>query len=879
MKQFFLLPLVGLALTVQAQNFPYQDKSLSAQERAADLVSRMTIREKVSLMSDGSPEVKRVGIKRYNWWNEALHGVGRAGMATVLPQPIGMAATFDPDLLLQAYTAVSDEARAKHAQSASQGSYARYQGLTFWTPTVNILRDPRWGRGIETYGEDPYLASVMGVAVVKGLQGPEGEKYDKLHACAKHFAVHSGPEWNRHSFNAENISIRELYETYLPPFKALVQDAKVKEVMCAYNAFEGDPCCGSDRLLTQILRNQWGFEGIVVSDCGAIDDFYNGRGHHTHADKASAAAAAVISGTDLDCGGTYGALTDALKQGHITEEQINVSLTRLMKARFELGEMDDLQDVSWAQIPASVVASDEHDALALQLAREGMTLLTNKDGILPLKRGSGLTVAVVGPNANDSVMQWGNYNGTPRRTITALEGIRRALGKNDRLIYVKGCDRVERTLLESTFNDCQIDGQVGFRATYWNNKKFEGQPAATVHCSTPMQLCTSGATVFAPGVNLTNFTATYESTFTPQKDGEVNLDFYYCGKITILVDGQEVKSFRTNHGSRAGGHKMKVNAGQAYALQFNFEYSMGDAQLNFDLGFKEDVNIAQAVDEAKKADVIVFVGGISPSLEGEEMGVNLPGFKRGDRTEIELPDIQREMIQALCQTGKPVVYVNCSGSAIAMVPEVERCAAVLQAWYPGQSGGQALAEVLFGDYNPSGRLPLTIYKSLAQLPDFEDYNMAGRTYRYMTQEPLFPFGYGLSYSTFSYGTPALSSAKVMADEANAHLAKGSEAAATPMVTLTVPVTNTSSVDGDEIVQVYLRKPSDSEGPLKTLRAFQRVHVPAGKTVSVSLPLTASQLEWWDNGTNTLRVTAGQYDLLVGSSSRDADLQAVSLTVK
>ena len=444
-KLFYLLPLLALASCGEPS---YKDASLSPERRAELLVKELTLEEKAHLMMDGSRSVERLGIKPYNWWNEALHGVARAGLATVFPQPIGMAASFNPEMVYEVFNAVSDEARAKNTYYASQDSRERYQGLTMWTPTVNIYRDPRWGRGIETYGEDPYLTSRMGVMVVKGLQGPADGKYDKLHACAKHFAVHSGPEWNRHSFNAENIKPRDLYETYLPPFEALVKEGKVEEVMCAYNRFEGDPCCGSDRLLMQILRGEWGFDGIVVSDCGAIADFYNDRGHHTHPDAESASAAAVISGTDLECGSSYKALIESVKKGLISEETVDTSVKRLMKARFALGEMDEPEKVSWTKIPFSVVASAAHDSLALNMARESMTLLMNKDNFLPLKRG-GLTVAVMGPNANDSVMQWGNYNGMPAHTVTILDGVRNLLGTDDKLIYEQGCPWVERTLIQS----------------------------------------------------------------------------------------------------------------------------------------------------------------------------------------------------------------------------------------------------------------------------------------------------------------------------------------------------------------------------------------------------------------------------------------------
>ncbi|WP_308756986.1 xylan 1,4-beta-xylosidase [uncultured Bacteroides sp.] len=838
----------------------YKDSSYSPAERAEDLVKQLTLEEKVSLMMDNSKPVERLGIKPYNWWNEALHGVARSGWATVFPQPIGMAASFSPEALHTAFVAVSDEARAKNAAYSAEGSYKRYQGLTIWTPTVNIYRDPRWGRGIETYGEDPYLASVMGVSVVKGLQClDENEKYDKVHACAKHFAVHSGPEWNRHSFNAENISPRDLYETYLPPFEALVKEGKVKEVMCAYNRFEGEPCCGSNRLLHHILRQEWGYEGIVVSDCSAISDFHNGKGHKTHADAASASSAAVLSGTDLECGSNYRSLTEGVKRGLIDEADIDRSVKRLLQARFELGEMDDPAQVKWAQIPYSVVCSDKHDSLSLDMARKSMTLLQNKEHMLPLDR-DGITIAVMGPNANDSVMQWGNYNGIPKRTITILDGIRSALGKNSRLIYEQGCSWVERTLIRSVFNQCKSKEGAGFSARYWNNTEFEGAPVATARLTTPFRLCTSGATVFAPGVNLTDFSAIYRSVFTPQETGEVVFDFYSYGSVQLLVDGKEIGSFTNKHGSRPRAYGMHVDAGKSYDIEIKFRYFSSDAQLNFDLGFKEEADIQRSVAKVKDADVVIFAGGISPQLEGEEMGVKLPGFRGGDRTDIELPAVQREMIKALHDAGKKIVFVNCSGSPIAMEPEVEHCQAILQAWYPGQSGGKAVADVLFGDYNPAGRLPATFYRNLAQLPDFEDYDMAGHTYRFFKGEPLFPFGYGLSYTTFKYGKMRLTSSVKVGETAK----------------ITVPVTNTGSRNGEEVVQVYLKKQGETDGPIKTLRAFKRVFIPAGKTVEVELELTPKQLEWWDDATNTMRTMPNTFDVMIGGSSKDSDLQKKTL---
>ncbi|WP_308757376.1 xylan 1,4-beta-xylosidase [uncultured Bacteroides sp.] len=858
-----LIYWLPLLLLIGCSQPTYRTTSLAPEKRAELLLKELTLEEKVALMMDSSQPVERLGIKPYNWWNEALHGVARAGLATVFPQPIGMAASFSPETVYEVFDAVSDEARAKNAHYASQGSYERYQGLTMWTPTVNIYRDPRWGRGIETYGEDPYLTSRMGVMVVKGLQGTNDGKYDKLHACAKHFAVHSGPEWNRHSFNVEDLSARDLYETYLPPFEALVKEAGVKEVMCAYNRFEGKPCCGSDRLLMQILRGEWGFDGIVLSDCGAIADFYNEHGHKVSTDAGSASAAAVLSGTDLECGSSYKALVQAVREGKIDEQDIDKAVVRLLEARFALGEMDDPEQVSWTKIPFSVVASAAHDSLALDIARKSMTLLQNKDDILPLKRG-GLTVAVMGPNANDSVMQWGNYNGMPSHTVTILDGIRNALGADDKLIYEQGCSWVERTLIQSVFNQCKSAAGQGFTARYWNNVKREGDPVTTTQVTTPFHFCTSGATVFAPGVNLTDFSATYNSVLTPQQSGEVVFEIYTYGSGRLRINGEEVKRFFNTHGGRSLNYTLQVKEGTPYEIELDFEYFRSDAQLNFDIGFKKKVDIDASVARVKDADVVIFASGVSPVLEGEEMGVNLPGFKGGDRTDIELPSVQRELINALHRAGKKIILVNCSGSPIALEPETKNCEAILQAWYPGQAGGTAVAEVLFGDYNPAGRLPVTFYRNMSQLPDFEDYNMTGRTYRYMTQQPLFPFGYGLSYTTFEYGKLVLANDRIKSGEP---------------LKLTVNVTNSGQRGGEEVVQVYLKKQEDAEGPVKTLRAFKRIYIPAGKSVDVEFSLNDKELEWWDTQSNTMRVCAGKYDVMVGRSSQEQDLQHGSFVIE
>ena len=851
--------IVGIGFTtLLSAQLPYQNPNLTPEQRATDLLQRLTLEEKASLMQNASPAIPRLGIKPYEWWNEALHGVARAGLATVFPQTIGMAASFNDSLLYKVFNAVSDEARAKNRAFNDREQYKRYQGLTMWTPNVNIFRDPRWGRGQETYGEDPYLASRMGVAVVKGLQGPDTARYDKLHACAKHFAVHSGPEWNRHSFNAENIAPRDLWETYLPAFKVLVQEADVKEVMCAYNRFEGDPCCGSNRLLTQILRNDWGFKGIIVSDCGAISDFFGKKKHNTHPDAPHASADAVLNGTDLECGGNYRTLPEAVKAGLISEEQINTSVKRLLKARFELGEMET-DNHPWA-LPYSVVDCPEHRQLALQMARETMTLLQNKGNLLPLNKK--IKVAVIGPNANDSVMQWGNYNGVPSKTATLLSAIQAKLPASQ-IYYEQVCSLTDDVTLSSLFNQCSDDGKPGFSASYWNNQEFKGTPDATAQLSTPFRFTTLGATAFAPGIELTGFASRYHTVFRPVKSGSAIFRVQTNGNIKASVNGEEVLD-QTNIKNPENLYTLQVEAGQSYDIDLQFTQIKDGAYFNFDLVEETPLNLNATLARLKDADVIIFAGGISPLLEGEEMKVSAPGFKGGDRTDIDLPAAQRNVLAALKKAGKKIVFVNFSGSAMALAPEAGGCDAILQAWYPGQAGGTAVADVLFGDYNPAGRLPITFYKHTEQLPDFEDYSMQGRTYRYMKETPLFPFGYGLSYTTFSYG-------KAQADKNL--LNKGDK------LSLSIPVKNTGKRNGEEIVQVYIRRPADKEGPAKTLRAFKRVEIAKGETENVTIELPYSAFEWFDATTNTMHPLSGMYEILYGSSSKAEDLHSLQVRIQ
>lgn len=855
------LSLLIVSLFVNAQNEPFRNMTLSADERVDDLLPRLTQEEKIGLMMDVSKPVERLDIPVYNWWNEALHGVGRAGLATVFPQAVGMAATFDDQLVNRVFTAVSDEARAKFNDFRSKGKHGRYQGLTFWTPNINIFRDPRWGRGQETYGEDPYLTGQLGMAVVRGLQGPADAKYDKLHACAKHYAVHSGPEWNRHSFDAKNISSRDLWETYLPAFKNLVVDAGVKEVMCAYNRFEGEPCCSNKQLLVSILRQDWGYDGLVVSDCWAINDFFGPNRHGTHPDAKSASADAVLSGTDLECGSTYRTLADAVKNGLITEQQIDVSVRRLLKARFELGELDPSNAVPWSSIKYEVVNSKEHQALTLETARKSITLLMNKDNILPLQKE--LKIAVMGPNATDSVMQWGNYEGTPAKTVTILEGIQK---KIPGVVYEKGCDKIGSRVLESAFDKVTTpDGKAkGFAAEYWNTVDLSGPVATTQIVSNPFAFDIGGATVFAPGVNLTNFSARYKGVLRPEKDGELILSIGGDDGYRVFVNDQKVIDYWGQHGEEKREYTLSVNAGEAYDIVVEYMQAQQGATLKFDLGYEKPYDPAEAVAKVKDAQIIIFTGGISPRLEGEEMRVDYPGFKGGDRTDIELPAVQRELIQALKTAGKKVIFINCSGSAMGLAPEAENCVAILQVWYPGQAGGSAIADVLFGDYNPAGRLPVTFYKNVDQLPGFEDYSMKGRTYRYMTQKPLFAFGHGLSYTTFKYNKGNLGSKTIKSGEQTA---------------LSFTLSNTGKMDGDEVVQVYIRNLQDPEGPAKTLRAFRRIHLKAGEKQKVSIDLPAATFEWFDAKTNTMRILPGKYEVLFGGTSNDQGLKRLEVVLK
>lgn len=846
-KATFLLLLFASCESKQ-ENYPFRNPDLPIEERIDDLLSRLTPEEKVGQMMNQTPAVERLGIPEYDWWNEALHGVARAGRSTVFPQSIAMASTFDDEALYKTFCMVSDEARAKYHRYQKNKEYDRYKGLTFWTPNINIFRDPRWGRGMETYGEDPYLTSRLGLAVIKGLQG-DNPKYLKTHACAKHYAVHSGPERKRHQFNVEPTP-RDLWQTYLPAFETAVKEGKVQEVMCAYNRFEGKPCCSSDRLLIDILRNSWGYKNIIVTDCGAIGDFYGKGAHETHPDGESASADAVLSGTDLECGDHYKKLINVIQKGLITEKDLDVSLRRLLKGRFELGMFDPDERVPYSQIPYSVVESPEHVQMALEMARKSMVLLKNKDNILPLSK-SVQKVAVVGPNAVDSIMQWGNYNGFPSHTETILEGIRKKIPDAE-IIYEQGCNHNDDFVVYDLGNYMVTPEGKGFLSEFFNNTEFEGEPVYEGLVD-QLHYTTGGDTQFAPRVNPTNFSARFNSVFECPLTDDVVFRVSANEAFRLYIGGEKVaEQWESEYGGERT-YTLKAEKGKKYPIQIEYMQRLGSADLNFQIGTRRPVDYVATVSKVKEADVIIYVGGISPRMEDEGR----------DRSDIELPEVQQKMIKALKATGKPVVYVLCTGSALALNWEEANVDAILNAWYGGQEGGTAVGDILFGDYNPSGRLPITFYKSVKQLPDLEDYHMEGHTYRYMKDTPLYPFGYGLSYTSFAYQNAKLSSDKIL---------KGQS------VTLSLEVANTGKRDGDEIVQVYIKNPNDPKGPIKTLKAFARLSVKAENTQKVNIELTPEAFYSFNDNTQDFEIRSGKYQILYGGSSADKDLHAITVEI-
>ena len=670
--------------------------------------------------------------------------------------------------------------------------------------------------------------------------------------------MHSGPEYTRHSANLNNVPVRDFWETYMPAFKTLVQDAKVREVMCAYQRLDDDPCCGSNRLLQQILRDEWGFQYLVVSDCGAISDFYTS--HKSSSTPVIASAKATLAGTDVECGYAYAykSIPEAVRRGLISEAEVDKHVIRLLEGRFDLGEMDDPSLVEWSKIPYSAMSTKASAQIALDMARQTIVLLQNKGGILPLKKNVE-KIAVIGPNAHNEPMMWGNYNGTPNHTVTILDGIK---AKQKKLVYIPGCDLTYDKVMESHLaTDCAINGKKGLKGTFWTNTKMEGKPFTTEYYTKPVNVTTAGMHVFAPNLPIEDFSAKYETTFTAKEAGEYVLNVESTGHFEVYVNGERKVM---QHIWRATPTRTVLQAekGQTFQIEVRFQtVKTWGASMKIDVARELPIDYNETIAQLNGIDKVIFCGGIAPSLEGEEMPVNAEGFKGGDRTSIELPKVQREFLKALKAAGKQVIFVNCSGSAIALTPETESCDAILQAWYPGQEGGTAVADVLFGDYNPSGKLSVTFYKDDAQLPDYEDYSMKGRTYRYF-DDPLFAFGYGLSYTTFEIGEAGISGAP------------GDSG-----FTVTIPVKNTGNCDGTEIVQVYIRDLADKEGPLKSLRGFSRVEVKAGQTAPATIQLDKKSFEFWDAETNTMRTKSGTYEILYGTSSQDKDLKKLTVKLK
>ena len=844
----FLTLLAVVTVTAPAQQkYPWQNPQLPTAERVENLISMLTPEEKVGLMMNKSVSIDRLGIPSYNWWSEACHGV-RQGGYTVFPQPIGMAAAFSEKLIYDVFSAVSDEARANWNRSDHNifnvpMGVIYYPGnpeLTFWCPNVNIFRDPRWGRGQETCGEDPYMNAVLGVQTVLGMQGND-KHYFKTHACAKHYAVHSGPEPLRHSMNVEPTN-RDLWETYLPAFKALVKKADVREVMCAYQRFEGKPCCTSDRLLIDILRNKWGYDGIVLTDCDAINNFFNRGQHETHKDGLSASVDAVLNGTDLECGKVFMVLTEALQKNLIKEELLDQHLRKTLTGRFELGMFDPADMLPWANLGPEVISSEAFDALATQAARESMVLLENKGGVLPLSKTI-KTLAVVGPNADDAALLNGNYGGTPTEahTHSLLDGIRAAL-PGTKIIYQKACELNDELKVE-----------------FWNNRELQGEPAKTDYYN-EINFSTFGAWGFAQGVSRDSLSVRisgqYKSTFTGEMKYTLTTDNGYILKVNgeVVEEGKPGGRRFFGFGRKPEYKSFPVEAGKTYDVEIEYRHGNGQfAMLRGDICERILADFTDLAKEVSAADAIIIIGGISAQMEGEG----------GDKADIELPKVQQMLVRAMHTTGKPVIFVNCSGSAIAFGSVEGEYDALLQAWYAGQGGSKALAEVLFGDYNPGGKLPVTFYRSNNDLPDFLDYSMKNRTYRYFTGQPQYAFGYGLSYTTFAVGKGKLSKSSMKADG---------------KVTITVPVTNTGKCSGTETVQVYVKALDDAGAPIKALKGFQKLSLAPGETQKATITLDGEAFEFYNEMIDELSVKPGRYQILYGTSSLDKDLQSFDFTV-
>jgi beta-glucosidase len=865
-KKIISFLIVITVASIQAQAPIHKDVKISFEDRAKFLVSKMTLEEKVSQMTYNSVAIDRLEIPEINWWNECLHGVARAGIATVFPQGIGMSAMWDRNQMSKVSNAISDEARAKHHEFFNRNKRGIYQGLTFWTPNINIFRDPRWGRGMETYGEDPYLTGELAVKFIKGLQGND-PKYYKLIATAKHFVVHSGPESERHSFNAQPSQF-DMINTYSPQFEKVVKESGVYSVMCAYNSYNGLPCCGN-KVLSDLLRNDWGFKGYIVSDCWAINDFHNEGAHKVVKTSEEASAMAVKAGTDLNCGDSYPSLVKAVKDGLIKEEELNVSLERLIVARLKLGLFAPKGEVKFEKIPYSVVDSEIHKLLALETARKSMVLLKNDSNVLPLKKNL-KKVAVIGPNANDLDVLLGNYNGYPSKPISPLKGIMQKL-PNAEVKYAPGCKLADGlpifepvpTSVLFADKDLKIKG---LNAEYFSNTQLKGTP---LHKKIDKNVDFVWRTTAPfPDMKYDKHSERWTGFISVPKTGSYALGGEAFSGMKLYLDDKLVVERDDVHEPKKIYEYLQLEANKAYKIKLEYKQDNTEhAIMRFLWESPKDNLEEEAIKIAKNADVVILCMGLSPLLEGEEMKVKVDGFSGGDRDDVKLPLSQTNLMKKIKALGKPMVLVMLNGSAIGINWENDNIPAILEAWYPGQAGGTAIADVLFGDYNPSGRLPLTFYKDIKDIPAFNDYSMKGKTYRYFQGVPLYDFGFGLSYTTFKYSNLVIPENNSTDKE----------------IQIKVDVTNTGIIDGDEVIQVYQTNfKTDELNTIRTLVGFERTFIKSGETKTLTFKVTPKQLAQL-NSENKLEVKEGDILFSVGgmqpSESRIKEQKVVTKKVK
>ena len=869
-----LFSAAATALAQQPKSLPYMNPALPTSQRVDDLVGRMTLDEKVSEMINTSAAIPRLEVPAYDWWSEGLHGVARSGYATVFPQAIGMAATWNAPLFGQISTVISTEARAKYNEAVRHNVHSIYYGLSIWSPNINIFRDPRWGRGQETYGEDPYLTSRLGVAFVNGLQGTD-PKYLRVVATPKHFAVHSGPESTRHSANVDP-SRHDLWDTYLQAFRATITEAHADSIMCAYNALDGAPACASKELLVDILRKDWAFQGFVTSDCGAVDDFFEKGAHMTSPDRESAAATAIKAGTDTNCGSTYKALGGAVKRGLVTEAEIDTSLKRLFAARYRLGLFDPPASDAYNAIPFSEVNSPEHKALALEVARQSMVLLKNSKGMLPLK-SSVRRVAVIGPNAASLSALEGNYNAVPDNPVLPVDGLIAAFGAGN-VSYAQGAPYADGVVLPVPRTLLRPDATSkveGLKAEYFATSDMSGTPLVT-RVDKQIDFDWNSASP-VPGADASAFAVRWTGTIQMPAAGSYELSMrlahcYPCGdheRFAVYLDGKQLSPFNhpPSEGRESTTPRFMVNVADTsrHALRVEYEHTAPLFGAGITLEWAPPAGLLQkeAVDAAKNADVVLAFVGLSPELEGEEMPIKVEGFAGGDRTDIKLPASQQQMLEAVAATGKPMVVVLLNGSALAVRWASEHADAILEAWYPGQGGAQAIAETLRGANNPGGRLPVTFYAGLDQLPAFADYSMANRTYRYFKGQPLYGFGYGLSYTTFAYSNVKLASKMLKAGEP---------------LGVDADLVNTGKMAGDEVAELYLTPPQTTVSARYALAGFQRIHLAAGERKHVHFTLDPRTLSQVDEAGDRA-VMPGSYSVFVGGSqpAPGATTQAFTIT--